>query len=443
MARGAMAFVRGTIRQGTVSDAKNEGERPLVSALGQLLSGAKYRVFALWPGKSDGPDAPVSILSCIFVSSYAGNRRRTGAPDGPNLHESMMKRIARIAAVSAVLMGLALPRAVAQELVWGAYFDFFFDNREYKSELNWPQSLFGARIAPELGVSWDGRHSIMFGYSMLANFGAKPFETDNEIFGYYQYDSPKFKAYAGVIPRYKEIGDYPSAFLSDSVRYFDPNLTGLLLQYQGGRGYVEFGCDWNSMITNEKREKFLLFSAGRIRYGLFYAGYHLTMYHHAGTYLEDGVVDNVLIHPHVGLDLAEVARMEKLSVQAGWLQAFQNDRKYVGEYVTPHGFQLEIKAQKWKFGIFNTLYAGKNLMPYYMTDNPSLDYGPGLYWGEPWYRTNRIYDRLELYWQPLCNETMKLRVASVHHYDGHKWGWQQKVLFTVNLGQHRVFKKKP
>lgn len=68
----------------------------------------------------------------------------------------------------------------------------------------------------------------MLGYSMLANFGAKPFETDNEIFGYYQYDSPKFKAYAGVIPRYKEIGDYPSAFLSDSVRYFDPNLTGLL-----------------------------------------------------------------------------------------------------------------------------------------------------------------------------------------------------------------------
>ncbi len=61
MARGAMAFVRGTIRQGTVSDAKNEGERTLVSALGQLLSGAKYGVFALWPGKSDGPDAPVSI----------------------------------------------------------------------------------------------------------------------------------------------------------------------------------------------------------------------------------------------------------------------------------------------------------------------------------------------------------------------------------------------
>ncbi len=82
--------------------------------------------------------------------------------------------------------------------------------------------------------------------------------------------------------------------------------------------------------------------------------------------------------------------------------------------------------QKWNFGIFNTLYAGKDLMPYYMAD-PSLDYGPGLYWGAPWYRTrHNIYDRLEIYWQPVHTEIMKLRVASVHHYDGRKWGWQQK-----------------
>lgn len=245
-----------------------------------------------------------------------------------------------------------------------------------------------------------------------------------------------------MVPRRKVIGDYPSAFFSDSVKYYDPNLTGLLLQYVGEKGYVEFGCDWNSMITNEKREKFLLFSAGRIRHGLFYAGYHLSMYHHAGTYLDDGVVDNVLLHPHVGIDLSGKTGMQELSLQAGWLQAFQNDRKYVGDYVTPGGVQIELKVQKWNFGIFNTLYAGKDLMPYYMAD-PSLDYGPGLYWGEPWYRTrHNIYDRLEIYWQPVHTEIMKLRVASVHHYDGRKWGWQQKVLFSVNLGQRHLFKQK-
>lgn len=36
---------------------------------------------------------------------------------------------------------------------------------------------------------------------------------------------------------------------------------------------------------------------------------------------------------------------------------------------------------------------------------------------------------------------MNLRVSSVHHYDGHKWGWQQKIIFTVNLGQNRIFNK--
>lgn len=379
------------------------------------------------------------------------DRLPSAGPAGtPKLRLIMVKRSLRFLLLLAAVTLYMAPRAAAQEVVWGAYFDFFFDNREYKSRLNWPQTLFGARIAPELGVSWDGRHSLMMGYSMLANFGAKPFQTDNELFGYYQYNSPKFKAWAGVIPRYKMIGEYPSAFFSDSVKYYDPNITGLLLQYSGGKGFVEFGCDWNSMITREKREKFMLFSAGRVNHGLFYAGYHLTMYHHAGRYEDedtpeedkDGVVDNVLVHPHVGLDLSGITGMEALSVQAGWLQAFQNDRKYVGDYVTPHGFQLEVRVEKWKFGIFNTLYLGKNLMPYFVAEYPGLDYGPGLYWGEPWYRTSKVYDRLELYWQPIRNEKMKLRVASVHHYDGHRWGWQQKVLFTVNLGQNRLFKKK-
>lgn len=334
------------------------------------------------------------------------------------------------------------PEAQAQQVVWGASFDFFFDNREYKSEINWPQTLFGARIAPELGIRWQQRHSLMMGVDLLANFGTKPFQTDNEIFGYYQYDGPKFKAWAGVIPRRKTIGDYPSVFFSDSVRYYDPNLTGLLLQYSGGRGYVEFGCDWNSMLSTDKREKFLLFSAGRINQGMFYGGYHLSMYHHAGTITEDGVVDNILLHPHVGADFSKMTGLEKLSLQVGWLQAFQNDRKYVGEYVMPGGAQIELKVQMWKLGIFNTLYAGKNLMPYYVAD-PSLDYGPGLYWGEPWYRTeNNIYDRLEIYWEPIRNDIMKLRVASVHHFDGKKWGWQQKVLFSIDLGQRKLFKNK-
>lgn len=346
-------------------------------------------------------------------------------------------------------------RSGLPQLVWGASFDFFFDNREYKNlTTNWSQSLFGARINPEIGVTWDGRHSLMMGVSLLANFGAKPFEVDNEIFGYYQYISPRFRAYAGVVPRSRMIGEYSGAFFSDSVKYYDPNLTGLLLQYMGGRGYVEFGCDWNSMFSKTTREKFLLFSAGRLGLGarqLFYLGYNLTMYHHAGwdssdepdPTVGDGVVDNVLIEPFVGVDFTRIApTMQELSLRVGWINAFQNDRAYVGDYVTPGGVQIEAHVQKWNFGIHNTLYAGDNLQPYYVAPAPGLDYGPGLYWGEPFYRTDNIYDRLEIYWQPINTNMMHLRVSSVHHYDGHKWGWQQKISFTVNLGQNRIFNNK-
>ena len=61
---------------------------------------------------------------------------------------------------------LTAPNSMAHEVVWGASFDFFFDNREYKSEINWPQTLFGARIAPELGIRWAERHSLMMGIDL-------------------------------------------------------------------------------------------------------------------------------------------------------------------------------------------------------------------------------------------------------------------------------------
>lgn len=351
----------------------------------------------------------------------------------------MKKYILRYLVLAAVLIS-SFSQVRSQEVVWDAGFDFFFDNREYKSKINWPQTIFGARLSPEVGVRWQQKHSIMVGGNLLANFGARKFGEGSEALFYYQYESEKFRAAAGIIPRRKLIGEYSGAFFSDSIKYFDPNISGLMLQYVGRLGYVEFAADWNSMFGQKSREKFLLFSSGRINKGLFFAGYNLSMYHHAGNFETDGVVDNVLVYPFVGINLRPVTCMEELSLQAGWINAFQNDRKYVGEYVTPGGFEMRIKIQKWKFGIDNTLYCGKNLMPYYVAPEEGLDYGPGLYWGEPFYRTGNIYDRLEIYWQPVKNDKMDLRVSTVHHFDGDIWNWQQKVIFSVYLGQKRMFK---
>lgn len=335
----------------------------------------------------------------------------------------------------------------AQKFLWNVNFNSQFDNREYKNtDLEISGTYFGARLTPSVGLGWgrNNGNALMIGVDLMADFGAKTFYTDPDLLFYYQYDSKRFKAYAGVFPRSKMIGEYSKAFFSDSVRFYDSNLEGLLLQYAGDHGYVEFGCDWNSMYSAERREKFMIFAAAQIRAKVAYAGISFDMYHHAGSYTLTGVVDNVLIEPYVGVNLASVLPLDLLYVQAGWLQGFQNDRSYVGEYVRPGGVNIDAGIQKWGFGIRNTLYLGDDMMPYYdaLREDGDADagtegtvaYGHHLYNGEAFYRTYRgVYDRLEFYWEPFAREDMRLRVASVHHYDGRKWAWQQKITFTVNI----------
>jgi len=213
-------------------------------------------------------------------------------------------------------------------------------------------------------------------------------------------------------------------------------------QYTGSHGYVELVLDWNSMLVGDQREKFSIFSAGRLNYGAFYGGYNARMYHHAGSETVRGVVDNILIYPFAGADFTHyLPQFSALYFQVGWLQTFQNDRAYVGRYVTPGGIQLEARVERWGFGIYNSLYLGGNLMPYYestVAGQPA--YGQGLYTGEPFYRTDKgIYDRLEIYWTHKFLSDIALTVSAVQHYDGDGWGWQQKLELQIYLSD-RMFR---
>lgn len=347
-------------------------------------------------------------------------------------------------AITAILAGA--PQVRSQEVVWDASFDFFFDNREYKNnKLNWSQTIAGARLAPEIGIRWDKKHTIMGGVNLLANLGAKPVEEGgNEVFFYYQYLDKKFKAYAGVVPRRKLIGDYGYAFFSDSIRYYDPHITGLLFQHSSDRFLFEFASDWNSMQGRIRREEFMLFSYARFnidRSKKYHLGYMASMFHHAGSKTFGGVVDQVFFYPHGAAELGSYVWLDELSLRAGWLVTAQNDRTYVGKYVNPGGLQVELGLGKCNFGIHNTFYVGDNLMPYYQGPEGVPGYGSGLYWGEPFYRTNDLYNRLELFWEPDIGKGISLRVSSVHHYDGSEWGWQQKIIFSATLGQRRLLKQ--
>lgn len=354
----------------------------------------------------------------------------------------MMTKLLRCFLVVAAL--LTAGRASAQRFDWSAEFDYSFDNREYK-DIKWEESmtLYGAKLVPAVGIGWGDGHQIMAGVTLSADFGHRSFFTDPEMQMYYRFHRGKYNAIAGRFSRSQIIGHYPNAFFSDSVRFYDSNLDGLLLQLVGKRGFAEIGCDWNSMYSTDRREKFMLFGAAEYRFGPFYVGANANMYHHAGTYTDKGVVDNVLLNPHFGVRLSQKLLLDSLAFNVGFLQAFQNDRHFVGEYVCPNGVQIDLRLEKFRFGINNSLYLGENLMPYYSSLSTSgVPYGAGLYYGEPFYRTTTgLYNRLEIFYQPRIGRNMRLKVASVHHFDGKNWGWQQWITFSVNLNRGMFAKK--
>ncbi len=348
----------------------------------------------------------------------------------------------------ALLLLVFASQAQAQKLLWEAKLDTRFDNREYKSEVNWPQTLFGSRLTPQIGIGWNRDNYIKVGTDLMADFGAKPFSTDPDWIAYYGYETVyrgshggqrRFKAYAGVFPREKMQGNYNNAFFSDSVRFYDTNLEGMLLQYNLMGLRMELGLDWNGRKGDGVREKFMVFSSSECMFGrkrMFGLGYNFSMYHYAETAADDeGVVDNVLVQPYGAFYFDRVLPLQKGVLRVGWVQAFQNDRSNVGEYVKPGGAMIELWVGKWDLSLYNACYLGDDLMPYYGR------YGNTLYYGEPFFRTeNNVYNRLELSWNPVHRRDMNLYVSSVHHYDGRKWNWQQVMQLTVRIDQD-MFRK--
>ncbi|KAA6326846.1 hypothetical protein EZS27_024100 [termite gut metagenome] len=327
-----------------------------------------------------------------------------------------------------IVMLAFISRGYSQRVVWDVYFDTQFDNREYNSNFNKSQTFFGAKLTPQAGLNWSKRNTLLIGTTIIEEFGAKIFEKKPEMLLYYHYDSPEYSIFAGKFSRKSVIGKYSNAFFNDSVRFFDANIDGVLLQYKREGGYAELAFDWDSRQSKTRREKFMIFSSALRKKGIVYGGYNFSMYHYAMVTDGNGVVDNVWVMPFVGVDLDGRTFFDRLSLEVGWLQAFQNDRSNEGKYVKPAGIHIEAQIEKYKFGILNTLFRGDCMMPYYER------YGSGLYRGDSFYSTtNGRYNRLEIYWKPLRNRNMDLKISSIHHYDGHVWSWQQLASFTVNL----------
>ena len=332
-------------------------------------------------------------------------------------------------------------------------FDFRFDNREYdRSGFSPSMTIFGARLTPSVGLGIDdrrksGRHSLMIGADIMKDFGDGKENAGlfREIVFYYEwvkrFRKTEMTLTAGIFPRSAMEGNYSTAFFSDSLKFYDNNIEGLLLRFRRPEAYYEIGCDWMGKYGGSRRERFMIFSSGEARpVGILRLGYSAVLYHLAGCEEVTGVVDNILLDPYVGLDFSGMAGIQELGFSLGWLQSFQNDRRNIGKYVFPHGGELVLNLKNWNAGIENRLFYGTDMMPYYnRTDAAGAKYGNLLYFGDPFFRVSEehgglgFYDRLDVFYEPRIAAFLTLRVCATLHFNEGFSGWQQTVALRFDL----------
>lgn len=337
-------------------------------------------------------------------------------------------------------------------------FDMNFDNRElYRSRFSRSMTIFGARLTPSIGfqvnTSEDATHRVMVGVDVMKNFGSTAGLPDHDVLEeitlYYKleknYRRTDMEIYAGIFPRKAIEGSYSEAFFSDSLKFYDNNLEGILLKFRRPRAYFEVGCDWMGQQGQSQRERFMIFSSGEGKIApLLSLGYAAYMYHYAGSYEVRGVVDNVLINPYARLDLGRRSGLQTLSFRLGWLQGLQNDRRNIGIYTFPYGGEFDFEIRNWNVGIRNMMFYGMDMMPYYnYSDAGGFKYGSQLYFGDPFYRVHDngakgmgTYDRFEVCWYPYVSGFLDIKVGAVFHFnDFHYSGCQQVVRLGFNLNQ--------
>lgn len=366
-----------------------------------------------------------------------------------------MKRLLTL--ISLLLTAVHL-QAGPNDKVRAAYdigFEMNFDNREYyKSDFSTSMTIFAARLTPSIGLALGKEHKVMVGVDAVKDFGSGKDNVKGETLIYYALDkkirNTGLELYAGIFPRKASEGTYSQAFFSDSLRFYDSNLEGLLLKFHRPKAYFELGCDWMGQYGDNRRERFMVFSSGEGKVApclsLGYDGY---MYHFASSEQVKGVVDNILVNPYVSLDLGGRIGPNTFSVRLGWLQALQNDRRNVGRYVRPGGGELDIVVMNWNIGIRNSLFIGTDMMPYYnRPDAGGIKYGSQLYFGDPFYRVHDdqdggigTYDRLEVFWTPKLGKYLDISVGARFHFNDFSYsGCQQTVRLEFNL--NRITKRK-
>lgn len=356
---------------------------------------------------------------------------------------SLMKRLITFLLLSAI----AVP-ALAQ-IQYGAYLDYYFDNREFDaSEEKYmeSQTLHSVRFTPTLGILLHSdeqtTHRLMIAADVFRDMGSRKKLKDSfeELTIYYDFrkalrNGRNLAIVAGVFPRRMTEGEYGEMIWSDSLRFYDPNLEGMLIKYGSPSFKAEIGCDWMGKYSLDIRERFQIFTSGAwTPRDWLILGWSGLFYHYATSGQAKNVIDNHLLYPYAQLDVSPwTGFFDEWSFRAAGLLSYQRARDIDPSPSFPVGGEFSMMMRKWRLALGNTVYTGDNIHHYfdYVSPEGSI-YGYDLYPSAPYYRG--YYFRNELSWQPRLSEFVSLRLSARFHFDESGFlGSQQMVSLFVTM----------
>lgn len=328
-------------------------------------------------------------------------------------------RILFIMLMSVMLVG-------AQGVTWSVDVNTIFDNREGDKYYSDNGTIFLTNVSPEIGLTFlNETHKIAGGVSWIQPCGNTWKDHKANAVIYYRYNSPQWRMSFGVFPRSQFIERLPSFLLSDSIAYNQPNVRGLLIQYVKPQGYAELSLDWRSQQSKTEREAFNVNFNGRYNFRkTFFVGGNVQLNHLAkqeNAPLGQGVNDDIMANPYVGLNMSKAAALDSLEFKVGALVSLQRSR-VAGGWQNRAGLLVRAIAGKSFLSVEETLFAGKGVMPLYPM------FGTLLNMGEPYFQAP-FYSRTDVNFHFIRNRFVNLEASMVFHYTEKAFGfWQQMKL---------------
>ncbi|MBN1118925.1 MAG: hypothetical protein JXA77_17070 [Bacteroidales bacterium] len=248
----------------------------------------------------------------------------------------------------------------SQYFIWNAGTDNFFDNREYFNKYVEPQSMLGTQIFASAGFLVDENNSFYGGFNFLHEYGSKPAYANIKPTMYFRHASRNAKVYMGSFSR-RNLITHPNVLLTDTFKYYRPNVEGIYLEFSKPWGSQTAWLDWTSRQTETDRETFLIGGTGTLMPAKWFLQYNFLMYHYAGTAIPDStdhIRDNGGLTFHGGINLSENTFLDSLCFKTGL--TFSYDRlRHVYDTDLRLGSLTELYASYNFFGLRTTNYFGE------------------------------------------------------------------------------------